>query len=210
MSYVDPGITEAFTFRTRKSVIDQPSKIWYNTYEARFFGSPATETLDQLATGLAMYEQAMLLNLFQVDSVTISTWTEDNHPYNPLSFVTQPKNLAGLRPVGIGTPAPLRDCLFVRRLCESGRIGRLFFRGVLLRGDLTTASGENALASLEDMESLHDAALAAGEIAFFWVTGSQLLKLSLIGDTGVTREIENMVVGGYADVKLNHKYFDRA
>jgi len=60
------------------------------------------------------------------------------------------------------------------------------------------------------MESLHDAALAAGELAFFFVTGSQLLKLCLIGDTGVTREIEDLRVGGYADVKLNHKYFDRA
>lgn len=210
MSYIDPGTAESFVFRTRKSVIDQPSKIWYNTYEARFFGSPATEALDQLATGICLYEQTMLLNVFKIDSVTISTWAEDSHPYNPASFVTQPKNLAGERPVGIGTPAPLRDCLFIRRVTESGRIGRLFLRGVLLRGDLTTSSGENALTSQEDMDSLHDSALANGELASFFITGEQLLKLCLIGASQVTREYENMLVGGYADVKLNHKYFDRA
>lgn len=210
MSYIDPGAGESFTFRTRKSVIDQPSKVWYNTYEARFFGSPSTEALDQLATGLCYYEQTMLLNLFQIDSVTISTWAEDSHPYNPASFVTQPQNIAGNRAVGIGTPAPLRDTLFIRRVTESGRIGRLFLRGVLLRGDLTTSSGENALADPSAMTTLHNSALATGELASFFITGEQLLKLSLIGASQVTREYEDMQVGGYADVKLNHKYFDRA
>lgn len=208
MSYIDPDTTEAFVFRTRKSVIAQPSRIWYNTYEARFFGSPATETLDQLAEGLALYESTLLLNVFRVDSVTISTWAEDAHPYNPASFITIPKMLPGDRSVGIGTPAPLKTCLHVKRLPESGRVGRIFHRGVLLLGDLTTFGGEFALAAPGDIDTLHDDALAAGEIAQFWVTGEQLLKLSLIGETGLTREIENFVVAGVSDVKLNHKYFD--
>jgi len=210
MSYVDPGVTEAFVLRVRSSIIAQPSRLWYNTYEARFFGSPATEALDQLAEGLAFYHREMLLNIFRVDSVTISTWAADSHPYNPASFVTVPKNYAGARPIGIGTPADLRTVLYVKRLAESGRIGRIFFRGCLLIGDLTSAGGEWALSDLSTMEGLHDDALATGEIAQFWVTGEQLLKLSLIGESGLTREIENHVVGGTTQVKLNHKYFDVA
>jgi hypothetical protein len=116
--------------------------------------------------------------------------------------------LPGDRSVGIGTPAPLKTCLHVKRLPESGRVGRIFHRGVLLLGDLTTFGGEFALAAPGDIDTLHDDALAAGEIAQFWVTGEQLLKLSLIGETGLTREIENFVVAGVSDVKLNHKYFD--
>lgn len=210
MSYIDPGAGESFVFRTRKSIVAQPSRRWFNTYEARFFGGPATETLDQLAQGLCLYEQTMLLNIYQVDSVTIATWAEDSTPYNPASFITQPKNLVGIRPIGIGTPAPLRDTLFIRRIVESGRIGRLFLRGVLLRGDLTTTSGENALADVGAMNDLHDEALSTGELAAFFQSGVQLLKLSLIGTNQVTREYEDMQVGGYADVKLNHKYFDHA
>lgn len=208
MSYVDPGAAESFVFRVRKSIIDQPSRVWYNTYEARFFGSPSTEALDQLATGLTFYERELLLNIYQVDSVTISTWAEDSHPYNPLSFVTQPKNEPGQRPIGIGTPADLRTTLYVRRVVESGRIGRIFHRGCLLIGDLTSSSGEWALASISVMNSLHDDALAAGQLAQFFVTGEQTLKLCLIGENQVTREYEDLQVGGTAQVKLNHKYFD--
>jgi hypothetical protein len=210
MSYIDPGAGESFVFRTRKSIIAQPTRRWFNTYEARFFGSPSTEALDQLGEGLCVYEQTMLLNIYQVDSVTISTWTEDSTPYNPAAFVTTPKNKIGERAIGIGTPAPLRDTLFIRRIVESGRIGRLFLRGVLLRGDLTTTSGENALADLSAMNTLHDTALGAGELAQFFITGEQTLKLALIGTLQVTREYEDLQVGGYADVKLNHKYFDHA
>lgn len=208
MSYVDPGVTEAFVFRVQQSIISQPSRKWFNTYEARFFGSPATETLDQLAEGLALYSRDMLLNIFQVDSVTIATWAEDSHPYNPLSFTTQPKGYAGTRPIGIGTPADLRTVLYVKRIPEAGRVGRIFHRGFLLIGDLTSSSGEWALADAGAIETLHDEALGTGEIAQFWVTGEQLLKLCLIGESGVTREIENFVVGGTTQVKLNHKYFD--
>lgn len=210
MSYVDPGTTEAFTFRVQQSIIDQPSRKWFNTYEARFFGSPATEQLDQLAEGLAFYTRELLLNIYQVDSVAISTWAEDSHPYNPLSFITQPKNYQGQRPIGIGTPADLRTVLYVKRIAESGRVGRIFHRGCLLIGDLTSSSGEWALASPSVMTELHDDALAAGELATWFVTGESLLKLCLIGNSGVTREIENMVVGGTTQVKLNHKYFDHA
>lgn len=208
MSYIDPGVTEAFVFRSRKSIISQPSKVWYNTYEARFFGSPATEQLDQMANGITAYEATMLLNIYQVDSITISTWAADSHPYNPASFITQPKNQPGERPIGIGTPAPLKTCLYVKRIPESGRVGKIFHRGCLLLGDLTTFGGEFALADPGTIDGLHDDALAAGEIATWWVTGESLLKFSLIGDTGLTREIENFVVGGVAEVKLNHKYFD--
>jgi len=210
MSYVDPGTTEAFTFRTRKSIITQPSKIWYNTYEARFFGSPATEQLDQLAEGLAVYEQNMLLNVYKVDTVSIGTWAEDSHPYNPLSFITQTKNKEGIRPVGIGTPADLRTTLYIKRVPEAGRVGRIFLRGFLLVGDLTSSSGEWALADFSAIEDLHNSALGESEIHTWWVTGESLLKLSLIGESGLTREIEDFQLGGTTQVKLNHKYFNHS
>jgi hypothetical protein len=115
-----------------------------------------------------------------------------------------------LRAVGIGTPADLRTVLYVRRIAESGRIGRIFHRGTLLVGDLTSASGEWALTSPSVMNELHDDALASGEIATWFITGESLLKLCLIGEGGLTRELENLTVGGTTQVKLNHKYFDHA
>jgi hypothetical protein len=151
----------------------------------------------------------MLINNARIDQYTISTWNADSHPYNPMSFVTVPGDFPGERPMGISQPVDLRIALFIKRTIESGRIGRIFLRNSILISDLTTNGGEFALSDTGMFNGLLDDALTAGALASNFEGGSGQPKLAILGETGLTREIQDFVVGGVAFIKLNHKYFDR-
>lgn len=210
MSYVDPGATESFVFRVRKTLVSSPTVHWFNTYEARFTELGNQADLDSLAAGLVEYEAALHFTTVAVDQVTISTWGEDAHPYNPESFVTTPFDNVGTRSLGGGEMLDLRCCLFVKRLPSSGRIGRLFYRGCLAEADVTSFAGTFALADAAARQTALEDALSAGGIASNLAEGLAQPKLALIGASQVTRFIGSFLVGGVAVVKLNHKYFDRA
>lgn len=210
MSYEDPGAAESFIIRIRKTIIAAPMVKWSNTYECRFVGLGSSEDLESLAAGLVLFESELLLNLYRIDQVTISTWLPDADPYNPMSFVTLPDATEGQRAVGIGTPADLRTTMYIKRTVESGRIGRIFLRGSLLVGDLTSFAGEWALADYSAMASNVASAVSGGGLGSNFEGGSGNPKLALIGAGQVTRQVQGFLLGGTTQVKLNHKYFDRA
>lgn len=210
MSVEEPGAAESFTFRIRKTVIAAPQVRWYNTYEARFVGAGTSEDLDSLMEGLILFETTLLLNLYKVDQVTISTWLPDGTIYNPMSFVTNPRNDPGLRPLGIDKPVDLQTCLFIKRTVESGRIGRIFLRGSLVVGDLTAVAGQWALADSASMAAEVAGAVTDSALASNFEGGAGNPHLALIGAEQVTRQVQGFVLGGVSQVKLNHKWFDRA
>jgi len=210
MSYEEPGAAEAFTIRVRKKVIAQPSVHWFNTYECRFHGVGESTDLDSLAAGLVEFEANLLLNVYAIDQVTISTWAEDSHPYNPMSFATIPYARAGDRALGVGVAADLRTALFVKRTVESGRIGRIFLRGYFKVDDLGSNGVEWNDPNMGDTADAIAAAVSAGGLTGNFESGLSNPWLALIGEGMVTRNILGFTYGGIAQIKLNHKYFDRA
>lgn len=210
MSYVTPGVGESFVFRVRKTLNASPDVHWFNTYEARFTVAGTSADLDSLAAGLVEFEAELHYNVCTIDQVTISTWEEDSHPYNPLSFVTQPYAEAGRRALGAQELLDLRVCWFVKRLVTSGRIGRLFFRAALSESDVNSFAGTFRLADVTGMNTILLAAIAAGGLSSNTVDGMAQPTLALIGALEVTRFLTGFSQGGVAVVKLNHKYFDRA
>lgn len=210
MSYLDPDNGESFIFRIRKTLIGVPSMHWFNTYEARFTAAGTKDDLDSLAAGLVLYEAEIHYSTVLIDQVTISTWSEDSHPYNPESFVTQPQETPGSRAIGVKQMMDLRVCLFVKRNVDSGRIGRLFYRGALTEDDTQSFAGEFQLSDLAGMSTILDNAVDAGGLGSNLIDGAAQPRLALIGASQVTRFLAGFQVGGVAVVKLNHKYFDRA
>jgi len=210
MSYEEPGAAESFVFRVRKSIIAQPSIHWYNTYEARFHDIGSSEDLDSLAAGLVEFEAGLLLDIYKIDQVTISTWLPDAHPYNPTSFVTQPYNRPGDRVLGVASASDLRTCLFIKRTVESGRIGRLFLRGYYKRDELVSNGLEWFDPAPLTAEGNISSAVTAGGLTSNFEGAAGNPWLALIGAGQLTRFIQDLVFGGVTQVKMNHKYFDRA
>lgn len=210
MSYVEPNDGESFVFRVRKTLNGVGDRHWFNTYEARFTGLGTQEDLDSLAAGLVAYEAEIHYDICTIDQVTISTWEEDSHPYNPLSFVTTPFSQVGQRSSSAQQILDLRVCWFVKRLASSGRIGRLFYRAALSEADVQSFGGDFVLSDTEAMSDILTGALAAGAITSNMQPGTAQPQLALIGAEQVTRFLLGFSSGGVAVVKLNHKYFDRA
>lgn len=210
MSVEEPVTGESFIFRTRKQIIAQPSVQWYNTYEARAANPLTSEDLESLAVGLATFERELLLPPFIVKDVKVSTWAEDSHPYNPMSFTTITTNFIGARGMGLAAPLDLRVTLRITRTIESGRQGKIFLRGCLRTDDVESPFGEFALDDPSSMNGELDDAMTAGAISSNFEGGPSNPTLAIIGATGLTRFVMGFEVGGVSIVKLNHKYFDRA
>lgn len=210
MSYVDPDVGESFIFRIRKALVNSPQVKWFNTYEARFTAAGTQADLDSLGDGLVAFEAALLLNTGVIDQLTISTWAEDSHPYNPESFVTIPQEVTGQRTIGTQQSLDLRIAWFLKRQVNSGRIGRIFLRNSLVEEDVQSFAGTYALSDPATRAGALDEAIDGAGLGTNFSGGLAQPKLALIGDGQVTREITNITSGGVAVIKLNHKYFDRA
>ena len=208
--YLDPDVGERFDIRIRKTVIDQPTVHWFNTYEVCFFDVGTTSDLDSIGSGLVAFEAELLLAPYMIDQVTISTHAEDAHPYNPMSFSTQPYTQGGQRATGGNDLLDLRVALFLKRLPFSGRIGRLFLRGSLHEGDIEAPAGVARLVDTAAMVTAVENAKDAGGLASNLNEGPGQPHIVMIGASNVTRTVSDIVVGGVSFIKLNHKYFDRA
>jgi len=158
---------------------------------------------------LVAFEAALLLNTGVIDLLTISTWAEDSHPYNPESFVTIPQSVTGQRTIGTQQSLDLRVTWFLKRQVESGRIGRIFLRNSLVEEDVQSFAGTYALSDPATRQGALEEAIDGSGISTNFADSLSEPKLALIGAGQVTRELTNITSGGVALVKLNHKYFNR-
>jgi hypothetical protein len=128
---------ELFTVRVYKRY---GANVWANNYEIRArqdIPFAQTAILD-LVNALTNLEQPIYPSYIRIDRVVVSTYQPDSIPYNPDNFTTIPVNAFGQ--VNFQTdPMPLEYCLFVRRVTQAGRPGKLLYRGVFEEGTVTTA-----------------------------------------------------------------------
>lgn len=197
------------TARVRKHHASNPSVIWWNTYEFRTLDVVVLSDYTALANRLANFDMMLSNNSAVVDQVTISTWAEDAHPYNPLSFLTIAYNLPGTRALA-GEPVDLRVALYVRRQVDYGRTGKIFFRGSLSEGEISTSGGTYRLTSPGTVDSDVADALTASALETYIGDGANQFRMYMIGNSGASRPVSGLQAAGVAIVKLNHKYFDRA
>jgi len=110
---------------------------WANNYEVQALQNlpNAGFVLPTLADRFVALERVLHIPAVIIDRVTISTYAPDSRPYNPDTLATYAYNQPGQRTV-TGDAMPLEACLFVRRITDFGRNGRILYRGCLYEADV--------------------------------------------------------------------------
>jgi hypothetical protein len=129
---------------------------WANNYEVQSLENIANPgfVLTTLADRFVALERPLHSTSVTIDRVVISSYAPDSRPYNPDALATYAYNVAGQRTSNSDAVA-LEVCLFVRRITEFGRSGRLLYRGCLFESDIGTFGyrgvlSSNALSSLRN------------------------------------------------------------
>lgn len=195
--------------RVRKHAAENPSVLWWNTYEFRTLDAGGVSDLQDLANVLVDFESTMHTNQAVIDQCVISSWVADSHPYNPEGFVSYPYNSIGLR-TALGDRLDLRVCLFVKRHVATGRYGKIFYRGALAEGDVEASAGTWVLSDSVAMGvDLANNITDSGLVTYLGPS-AETFGMALIGNDEATRFVISLAIGGIVVNKLNHKYFDRA
>lgn len=206
MSVTDILEGELFTARVYKRYGDT---VWANNYEFRARQDvPFAQTaLIELSLVLRNLEQPIYPSFIRLDRVVISTYQPDSRPYNPDSFTTIPLNEAG--GAGFATdPMPLQYCLFVRRVTQSGRPGKLLYRGVFEESTVSTSDLRpivvaSRLNQLQNHFSAWFQSLLTGPSPFelVLVSGDENLRVRTVQGLAVNQSVVIKKVG--------NAYFDR-
>jgi len=214
MTVANPGNGEIFTFRVYQRALASPTTRWANNYEVRHENG-GYQALVNGANALADFHRRMLVPLYEVYRVVISTYTPDTAvPYNPDTVASFDYALQGNTQ---GTPTdqtvPLEICVYVKRVTTTGRAGKLMMRGYLAEPSIQAANGVLSLnpGLTGSVQSNLNAALT-GSGADALLTGSGGLRMVLARGAPLptnVREVNALVVSNATIVKRQRRWFNR-
>jgi len=210
MSVLDFPINSKFVIRIIKYLATSPRDKWANSYEFRSLDVGDSSTLSSLVESLSEFEAAFHKNTVLFDRAVVSTWEADSVPYDPSAFLVIPLSMAGgIGPVGDNLALNL--ALSVARVAFSGRVGHLFYRGVLNEADTAAPAGRTILTDRASMQGVIDGALTSSGLGeYIGATASQPVVLCMIDKTGsVVRNVQDLSVQGVATIKTDHAWFNR-
>jgi len=199
-----------FVIRVFKNHFDNPSDTWVNSYEFKANESGTEGVLIELGNEVVAFEKAMHGVKISFNRMTISTWEEDSVPYNPLAFIST--TLTGVGAVGEVTGLePLNECLSVSRVCASGRVGHIFFRGALDAAEVFSPGGRATLIDDTEIQGrIDDALTASGLGETLGVLSAGSFQMVLIDKPGTTvRNVVGLVAAGVSFLPLDHAWFNR-
>jgi hypothetical protein len=206
MSFFEPDIGEAFTFRVVKSHTLNPSLKWENLYEVRNRTAAVPADLVTAGMDVVAFEQALHYDFVQFETLTVSTWVPDGVPYNPDSFVTVPIGSTGERTLG-SDPVSLVHCLRAQMQVESGRMGFRLYRGCLAEGEIQSPAGISVFQNPAAMNTLVSTAVS-DNISEFVGTATGIVQLVLESNSN-SRNVVAVNAVGITFKKLNNKFFNR-
>jgi hypothetical protein len=114
---------------------------WANNYEVQALENlpQSAFVLPTLADRFVALERSVHSSPVVIDRVVISSYAPDSIPYNPDALATYVYGVNGLRSA-TGDSVPLEICLFVRRITDFGRSGRILYRGCLYEQDVSVSA----------------------------------------------------------------------
>lgn len=186
---------------------------WVNNYEVQ---SAATtpDGLAATAAAIADAERQLHHQNVQYLQATVSTWTPDSKPYNPLAFTTIPLSSVGA--VVNASPQNVLDlnvAFFVKYRTATGRGGKRFYRGCLFEADVETSGNLRWILSTASLFNAGQSIFSAFRTAMlpFLAGGANTDKIVLAGasSTSVQRVVTDVVPGGVVVNRHDHRYFDR-
>lgn len=203
-------VNDRFIFRTIKSYTTNPSRQWSNSYEFLANTSGGADELTALATALVGFEVLIHNTFTHFVRTTVSTWEADSVPYDPDSFLVFEEDTNGLRDTS-GELEPITTCWSVARQPFSGRLGHIFYRGVLSQADTEAPAGITKLASPGTMSTLLDGSLGDSNLSdYIGLTAAGPLVLAMINKTGTnTRLVSSLVSSGVSQLPVDHAWFNR-
>lgn len=203
-------IGDLFTFRVRKYLSTNPDNSWINSYEFVATAAGGEAELLLLGTALVNFEIEIHTEVVVFDALLISTWVPDSVPYDPTSFISSPLTGVGGRAIGVEDILGLSNCMDVRRFAATGRYGHIFYRGTLFETDVEAPAGKTTLVDRPGTQGRVDAALTASTLGDFLQGGGESLTMCMINAAGdQVRQIASLNVGQVAQVKQDHRWFNR-
>jgi hypothetical protein len=201
----DPG--SFFILRIHKSWVGNPALRWTNTYEMVSTGPGGLPELIAAANKVYTLERACAGYPAFFDSFTIGTWEPDGTPYDPNTFVTYGINTVGQRTFN-GDPEPAEMSVFVRKVLQTGRQGRVMWRANLAEGDVNSVGGLPGFANNGYATAFNAAKVSSGIPAMFFGGDDPIHLASLTATGDHWREVMDMTVNSVRNVNMNHRYFD--
>lgn len=212
MSITDYNTGDQFLFRVRQHWSGNAERYFFNTYEAYAIQGGSLNTLIGLGRGLVDFQATMQYDQIIFDSWAVGTWQPDSHPYNPMTFYTEVlTNRHGLVD-STGLQLMDRDTvLWLARQPVAGQLGKLFLRGALGEGDVTSVAGQIQLSAPTQIQTrLTNAKVHLADYLFLNVPENLSLCMSGINQANqdYVRMVYDIGVRGVTHCKANHRYFD--
>lgn len=210
MSVLTFALNDKFVIRVIKHYTTNPSRQWANTYEFVANESGELGDLSSLSANVVLFERAIHNTFTEFDRVVVSTWSPDSTPYNPDNFYV-------VELVGLGTRdttgelEPITTCLSVARVPYSGRLGHIFYRGILSQGDTSAPSGITVLNDAPALQLELDTALGDSGLSDSIGPGAtSACVLAMVNKTGtLTRQVNQLLVAGVTQLPVDHAWFNR-
>lgn len=210
MSVLTFATNDLFVARVTKSHVSNPDRKWQNSYEFLANSAGALGDLQDMAEVLVSFEQTIHNTFTTLEQVTVATWGPDSVPYDPDVFFTEPIGLAGARDT-TGELEPLNVCWSVSRDPLSGRVGHIFYRGVLSQADTSAPSGILQLSTPADMITLLSGARTdSGFDNYMGPAATTPVVLAMVNKTGTNiRAVQILTSQGVAILPVDHAWFNR-
>jgi len=209
MSVVSFEVADRFVVRVIKSYTTNPARKWSNTYEVVAVVPGNVTDINGMTSIFTIFEQTLHNTFTHFERVTVSTWEADSVPYNPDAFYVAELDFNGTRDT-TGELEPITTCLSVVRQPASGRLGHLFYRGVLSQGDTSAPSGITILSDPTAMSTLLGTAMSESGMENLLGTPVGSWGLVMINKTGTEgRSVQNLTIGGVTQLPVDHAWFNR-
>lgn len=199
-----------------------PTTVWRNTYQLKMRSSNGTPDnartlLAPLVGQLITFEQGLHMTTVQLYRGIIRTW-ENEPSYNPGNFLTYEytTQFGTMAAPAAGETSPIEMCAYVSRQVVSGRIGRLFYRGVvkepMYEGAASGLEGfrwSTSNAAYTALKSSFDAKLVALKGTLFpgGTSIAQLGIVSVINEVVTWRDYVDLVLEFPVFRKYNNRYY---
>ena len=210
MSVLTFAVNDRFVIRTIKSHTSNPDREWSNTYEFLANDTGGIGDLTTLATTLVAYEVLIHSDFTHFVRTTVSTWKEDSVPYDPDTFLVFEEDTDGTR-ITSGEKEPLNVCWSVVRRPTAGRLGHIFYRGVLAQDDTAAPGGILQLSNPSGMSTTLESAISgSGLDAYIGQDATGPLVMAMVNKTGTnTRLVVELVSSGVSILPVDHAWFNR-
>lgn len=210
MSVLTFATNDLFVVRVIKSYTTNPDRKWTNSYEFVANEAGALGDLQDLAETLTSFEQALHNSFTVLERVTVATWSADSVPYDPDVFFVEEIALPGTRDT-TGELEPITTCWSVARVPTSGRLGHIFYRGVLAQADTEAPSGITVLSSPTTMATLLSDSLTGSNFGdYIGITALKPLTMAMVNKNGTNvRLVTSLASAGVSQLPVDHAWFNR-